>query len=86
MNQVPYGRGRWRFYQRLAVQRGGLVANIALARKPATRFWQVMVKGMDYVEHGLAAYEVKVLETKQRALRRLAAQLGQQLMPLPQPP
>lgn len=60
------------------------MANIALARKLATLFWQVMVKGMDYVEHGLAAYEAKVLETKQRTLRRLAAQLGQQLMPLPQ--
>ena len=72
------------FYRRLAARRGGLVANIALARKLATLFWQVMVKGMDYVEHGLAAYEAKVLETKQRTLRRLAAQLGQQLMPLPQ--
>jgi transposase len=71
------------FYRRLAARRGGLVANIALARKLATLFWQVMVKGMDYVEHGLAAYEAKVLETKQRALRRLAADLGQQLVPVP---
>ncbi len=60
------------------------MANIALARKLATLFWQVMVKGMDYVEEGLAAYEAKVLETKQRTLRRLAAQLGQQLVPIPQ--
>jgi len=71
------------FYRRMAARRGGLVANIALARKLAALFWRVMVKGMDYVEHGLAHYEAKVLETKQRALRRLAAQLGQQLVPVP---
>ena len=71
------------FYRRLAARRGGLVANIALARKLACLFWRVMVKGMDYVEHGLARYEANVLETKQRTLRRLAKQLGQQLVPIP---
>jgi transposase len=65
------------FYRRMA--------NIALARKLATQFWRVMVKGVDYVEHGLADYEAKVLQTKQRALRRLAKQLGQQVVPMPQP-
>jgi hypothetical protein len=43
-----------------------------------------MVKGLDYVEEGLARYEAKVLETKQRALRRLAKELGQQLVPVAQ--
>jgi transposase len=71
------------FYRRMAARRGGLVANIALARKLAILFWRVMVKGTDYVEHGLANYEAKVLQTKQRALRRLARELGQQLVPLP---
>lgn len=71
------------FYRRMAARRGGLVANIALARKLACLFWRVMVKGMDYVEHGLARYEAKVLETKQRALRCLAKQLGQQVVPIP---
>lgn len=70
------------FYRRMAARRGGLVANIALARKLAALFWRVMVKGIDYVERGLHDYEAKVLETKQRALRRLAKQLGQQLIPL----
>jgi transposase len=55
------------FYRRMAARRGGLIAN----------------KGTDYVEHGLAKYEAKVLQTKQRALRRLARELGQQLVPLP---
>lgn len=69
------------FYRRMAARRGGLVANIALARKLAILFWRVMVKGIDYVEQGLARYETKVLQTKQRALRRLARELGQQLVP-----
>lgn len=71
------------FYRRMAARRGGLVANIALARKLAILFWRVMVKGTDYVEQGLAKYEAKVLQTKQRALRRLARELGQQLVPMP---
>lgn len=70
------------FYRRMAARRGGLIANIALARKLAILFWRVMVKGIDYVEQGLVHYENKVLETKQRALRRLAKQLGQQLVPM----
>jgi transposase len=71
------------FYRRMAARRGGLVANIALARKLAVLFWRVMVKGLNYVEHGLAQYEAKVLQTKQHTLRRLARQLGQQLVPIP---
>jgi transposase len=70
------------FYRRLAARRGGLVANIALARKLAILFWRVMVKGTDYVELGLLKYESKVLQTKQRALRRLARELGQELVPI----
>ena len=73
------------FYRRMAARRGGLVANIALARKLAVLFWRVMVKGLNYVEHGLAQYEAKVLQTKQRMLRRLARQLGQELVPIPTP-
>jgi len=73
------------YYRRMAARRGGLVANKALAHKLAILFWRVMVKGMDYVELGLQQYEAKVLETKQRSLRRLARQLGQQLVPMTTP-
>ena len=71
------------FYRRMAARRGGLVANKALARKLATLFWRVMVKGLDFVETGVAQYEAKVLETKHRILQRLARQLGQQIVPNP---
>jgi hypothetical protein len=63
------------FYRRLAARRGGLVA----------WFWRVMVKGDDYVEKGLARYEQQVRKTKERTLKRLAKELGQQVVPL-QPP
>ena len=69
------------FYRRMAGRRGGLVANLALARKLAEWFWRVMVKGVSYVEQGLAQYEAQVLETKRRALQRLAKQLGQIVVP-----
>jgi transposase len=69
------------FYRRMAGRRGGLVANLALARKLAEWFWRVMVKGVSYVEQGLAQYEAQVLETKRRALQRLAKQLGQLVVP-----
>jgi len=74
------------FYRRLSARRGGLVANIALARKLAAMFWRVMVKGTEFVEHGLAAYEAKVRETKQRSLRRLAKELGLTVSPMPATP
>jgi len=69
------------YYRRMAGRRGGLVANIALARKLAEWFWRVMVKGVSYVEQGLVQYEAQVLETKRRALQRLAKQLGQVVLP-----
>ncbi|MBW7940797.1 MAG: transposase [Candidatus Omnitrophica bacterium] len=71
------------FYRRLSARRGGLVANIALARNLAELFWRVMVHGLDYVEEGLVRYEEKVLRTKQQSLVRLARQLGRELIPTP---
>lgn len=73
------------YYRRLAARRGALVANVALARKLAELFWRMMVKGVDFVEHGLAAYEAKVLQGKQRAVARLAKELGLQLNQIPKP-
>lgn len=70
------------FYRRMAARRGGLVAIIATARKLAVLIWQAMVKGLAYVEEGLKRYEARVLETKQRALHRLATQLGFTVLPV----
>jgi transposase len=73
------------FYRRMATRRGGLLANVALARKLAVWFWRLMVHGTSYVEQGLAKYEEQVLETKRRALARLAKQLGHVVIPIFQP-
>jgi transposase len=70
------------FYRRMAGRRGGLVAIKAVARKLAVMFWRVMVKGLHYVEAGLAKYEAKVTESKHRTLRRLAMQLGVNVTPI----
>ena len=69
------------FYRRMAARRGGLVANVATARKLGTLIWQAMVKGLAFVEEGLKRYEARVLETKRRTLKRLARQLGVTLQP-----
>ena len=60
------------FYRRLKGRRGGLVANLALARKLAELFWRLMVHGITYVEQGLKKYEEKVAQTEQRLLQKLA--------------
>ena len=73
------------FYRRMAARRGKAVANKALARKLAAWFWRVMVKGDDYVEQGIAHYEEQIRRGKERALRRLASELGQRLTPIDQP-
>jgi hypothetical protein len=73
------------FYRRMAARRGKLLANKALARKLAAWFWRVMVKGDDYVEKGIAHYEEQVRKGKERALRRLAKELGQTVVPASQP-
>ena len=69
------------FYRRLRGRVGGLAANVALARKLAQLFYRLLRYGMDYVEKGLKDYEVKVLETETRLLRKLAKKQGFTLIP-----
>jgi transposase len=69
------------FYRRLKGRRGGLVANLALARKLAEMFWRLMVHGRAYVEAGLKQYETKVAQTEQRLLQKLAAKYNLVLQP-----
>jgi transposase len=69
------------FYRRLKGRRGGLVANLALARKLAELFWRLMVHGMTYVEQGLKKYEATVAQTEQRLLQKLARKYNMVLQP-----
>lgn len=67
------------FYRRLRGRRGGLIANLALARKLAALYWRILVHGLDYVEYGLRRYEETVLKSEQQLLRKLAAKHGMTL-------
>ena len=69
------------FYRRLKGRRGGLVANLALARKLAEMFWRLMVHGIAYVERGLKKYEEKVARTEQGLLQKLARKYNLVLQP-----
>jgi transposase len=69
------------FYRRLKGRRGGLVANLALARKLAELFWRLMVHGRAYVEQGLKKYEEKVSLTEQHLLQKLARKYNLVLKP-----
>ncbi len=69
------------FYRRIKGRRGGLVANLALARKLAELFWRLMVHGITYVEQGLKKYEEKVAQTEQRLLQKLARKYNMLLQP-----
>jgi transposase len=69
------------FYRRVRGGVGGLAANVALARKLAQLFYRLLRYGLEYVEKGLKAYEVKVLETETRLLRKLAKKQGFMLIP-----
>ena len=76
-------KGLGGFYRRLKGRRGGLVANLALARKLAELFWRLMVHGITYVEQGLKKYEQKVAQTEQRLLQKLARKYDMVLHPKP---
>lgn len=69
------------FYRRIKGRRGGLVANLALARKLAEIFWRFMVRGVAYVEQGLKTYEEKVAQSEQRFLQKLARKHNMVLLP-----
>ena len=73
------------FYRRIRARRGGLLANQALARKIATLYWNIMAKGIQFVEKGLTYYEQKFAQTEQRLLRKLASKHNLVLMPNPLP-
>jgi transposase len=70
------------FYRRLKGRRGGLVANLALARKLAELFWRLMVHGIGYVEQGRKKYQEQVARTEQGLLQKLARKYNLVLQPM----
>jgi len=64
------------FGRRIRAKKGPSIAIKAMARKLATLYWRVMVKGVDYTEEGVKKYEEKILAHKRKSLQRLAADLN----------
>lgn len=64
------------FYRRVRAKRGGQVANIAAARKLAILFYNALKHGIEYVEQGLKAYELRYKEQAKRRFKRAARRFG----------
>lgn len=64
------------FYRRLKARRGPMVAMKAVARKLAVMYFNIMTKGIDYVEQGLEAYNKNYIIQRQHYLEREARRLG----------
>lgn len=70
------------FYRRIKAKKGGLVANKATARKIAILYYNVMTKGIDYVEQGLISYQEKFKEQQIKMLHKRAKSLGLKVISL----
>ena len=70
------------FYQRMKAKKGPLIANKATARKIAVIYYNVMTKGIEYVEKGIIDYQQKVKEQRLKYLNKQAKKLGFNLSPI----
>jgi hypothetical protein len=68
------------FYRRIKGRRGHAVALKALARKLAEYYYDVMTKGLHHVEIGLERYAEMMRERQEKYVRKMALQLGFQLV------
>ncbi|UII25181.1 hypothetical protein LVD15_17955 [Fulvivirga maritima] len=71
------------FGRRLKSKRGPGIATKATARKLAVLYWRLMVKGLDYTERGIKAYEEKMQLHRERWLVKTAKELGYELEQIP---
>ena len=69
------------FARRLRGRKGPAVAIKATARKLAAQYWRLIVKGTEFVEKGLEAYQKILIQHKKRRLERLALELNIGLVP-----
>lgn len=68
------------FGRRLRGRKGPGVAIKAVARKLAEQYWRLMVKGTDFIEHGIKNYELMLKIQKQKYLEKLACELNVNLV------
>lgn len=70
------------FYKRIRAKKGKLFAMKATARKLAVTYYNVMTKGIDYVEEGITLYQQKVKEQRLKNLKKQARYFGYSLTEL----
>jgi hypothetical protein len=71
------------FYRRLRAKRGPMIANKATARKIAVMYYNVLTKGLAFVEQGINKYNQLYTESVLKSLQKKAKQFNLQLVPLP---
>lgn len=64
------------FGRKLSARKGAYIAIKAVARKLAESYWNIMVKGLNYVETGIKKYEKTILAQKHKNILRLAKELN----------
>lgn len=69
------------FYHRIKSRKGSLGAIKATARKIAVIFYNVMTKGIEFVEQGIKQYEQKIKERQLKYLHKQAHRFGLTLTP-----
>jgi transposase len=68
------------FYRRIKAKKGHRVAIKATARKIAVLYYNVMTKGIEFVEQGLILYQQKFKEQQIKRLQKQAKHFGLQLI------
>lgn len=71
------------FYRRIKSRRGPMIAMKATARKLAVLFYNIMTKGIQFVEEGLQRYQQRYEEQIKKRLMYQANKLGFVLIPNP---
>jgi len=67
------------FYKRIRSKKGKLFAMKATARKLAVTYYNIMTKGVDYVEEGILDYQQKVKQQRIKYLEKQARYFGYSL-------
>ena len=67
------------FGRRLRGRKDPAIAIKAMARKLAILYWRLMVKGVNFVERGIQAFEEQIAANKLKTIMKLAKELNSQV-------
>jgi transposase len=68
------------FYKRIRARAGKMIAIKATARKIAVYFYNLLTKGVQFVEEGIRRYEQRYTEQQEKYLQRKASEMGYMLV------